>query len=232
MIEIASQIAGIRLLAVDLSISSLAFAMRKAREIGITDIRFAQADILQLDRLDRRFDYIDSSGVLHHLGDPGAGLAVLRRLLKDDGIIRLGLYSEAARSAVVAVRERIAESGVAADPDGIRKVRQQLMQLPQEAPERNAVHFADFYSMSECRDLLFHVQEHRYTIPGIARLLDAAGLRFIGFDLDPAALFRFRAVYPGKDALRDLDRWNEFEQRNPDFFAAMYQFWACKKGLS
>jgi SAM-dependent methyltransferase len=229
-IETASQIAGARLLAVDLSKSSLAFGMRKARENGITDIHFAQADILRLDSLDRRFDYIDSSGVLHHLGDPGAGLEVLCRLLKDDGIIRLGLYSEAARGAVVAVRERIAESGVAADPEGIRKVRQQLMQLPEGAPERNAVHFADFYSMSECRDLLFHVQEHRYTIPGIARLLDDVGLRFIGFDLEPAALARFRATNPGKDALNDLDLWNDFEQHNPDFFAAMYQFWACKKG--
>lgn len=231
-IETAAQLAGARLLAVDLSISSLAFGMRKAREAGITGIRFAQADILRLDRLDRRFDYIDSSGVLHHLGDPGAGLKVLCRLLKGDGIIRLGLYSEAARGAVVAVRERIAESGAAADPDGIRKVRQQLMLLPQGTPERNVVHFADFYSMSECRDLLFHVQECRYTIPGIARLLDDAGLRFIGFDLEPAALARFRAAYPGKEALTDLDLWTEFEQQNPDFFAAMYQFWACNKGQS
>ena len=229
VIEIASQIAGARLLAVDLSISSLAFGMRKARETGITDIRFAQADILRLDALDRRFDYIDASGVLHHLGDPGAGLTVLCRLMKDDGIIRLGLYSEAARGAVVAVRERIAESGVAADPDGIRKVRQQLMLLPEEAPERDVVHFADFFSMSECRDLLFHVQEHRYTIPGIARLLDDAGLRLIGFDLEPAALARFRAANPDKDALSNLALWKDFEQQNPDFFAAMYQFWACKK---
>jgi ubiquinone/menaquinone biosynthesis C-methylase UbiE/tetratricopeptide (TPR) repeat protein len=231
-VETASQIAGARLLAVDLSKASLAFGMRKAREIGLQNIRFAQADILRLDSLDRRFDYIDSSGVLHHLGDPGAGLKVLCRLLKDDGTIRLGLYSEAARSAVVAVRERIAESRAVADPDGIRNIRQQLMLLPQGTPERNVVDFADFYSMSECRDLLFHVQEHRYTIPGIASLLDAAGLRFIGFDLEPAALARFRATYPEKDALTNLDLWNEFEQRNPDFFAAMYQFWACNKGQS
>ncbi len=231
-IETASQIAGARLLAVDLSKSSLAFGMRKARETGITDIRFVQADILRLDSLERRFDYIDSSGVLHHLGDPGAGLEVLCRLLKDNGIIRLGLYSEAARGAVVAVRERIAESGATADPDGIRKVRQQLMLLPEGAPEREVVNFADFYSMSECRDLLFHVQEHRYTIPGIAGLLDDAGLRFIGFDLEPAALARFRATNPGKDALSDLDLWNDFEQHNPDSFAAMYQFWVCRKGHS
>ncbi|NJD33992.1 MAG: methyltransferase domain-containing protein [Betaproteobacteria bacterium] len=232
VVEIASQLAGARLLAVDLSISSLAFGMRKAREFGFTEIRFAQADILRLDLLGRRFDYIDSSGVLHHMGDPGAGLSVLCRLLKDEGAIRLGLYSEAARSAVVAVRERIAESGATADADGIRNIRQQLMELPQGTPERNVVDFADFYSMSECRDLLFHVQEHRYTIPGIARLLDDAGLRFLGFDLEPAALARFRAVYPGRDALTDLDLWHEFEQRNPDFFAAMYQFWACNKGPS
>lgn len=155
MVETATQIAGVRLLAVDLSTASLAFAKRKADEYGLPDIRFAQADILCLGTLNQRFDFIDSTGVLHHMQDPSAGLSVLAGLLKDDGVMRLALYSETARNAVVAVRQKIAETKASDDPESIRQLRQQLMNLPKNAAERAVVQFADFYSLSECRDLLF-----------------------------------------------------------------------------
>ena len=38
----------------------------------------------------------------------------------------------------------------------------------------------DFYSTSNVRDLIFHVQEHRYTIPKILKLLKIR-FRIIGF---------------------------------------------------
>lgn len=229
VVETATQIAGVRLLAVDLSTASLAFAKRKADEYGLPDIRFAQADILCLGTLNQRFDFIDSTGVLHHMQDPSAGLSVLAGLLKDDGVMRLALYSETARNAVVAVRQKIAETKASDDPESIRQLRQQLMNLPKNAAERAVVQFADFYSLSECRDLLFHVQESRYSLPGIVRLLDGAGLRFISFELDPSQLAKFQAAFPAEQSLADLGLWNEFERRNPDFFASMYQFWVCKK---
>jgi len=51
-------------------------------------------------------------------------------------------------------------------------------------PLREAMRLDDFFSLSECRDLLFHVQEHRFTIPQSGDALDAlgaAGLRtFLG----------------------------------------------------
>ena len=45
--------------------------------------------------------------------------------------------------------------------------------------------FNDFYSTSECRDLLFHVQEHRMTLPQIKAFLVAQELQFLGFEIDP-----------------------------------------------
>ena len=87
----------------------------------------------------------------------------------------------------------------------------------------------DFFSLSECRDLLFHVQEHRFTIPQIEEALEALKLRFLGFELrDQAALRKFRKSYPGKHALTSLPVWHKFELENPDTFRAMYQFY-CKK---
>ena len=64
------------MLAIDISRTSLAYARRKTREAGIANIEYAQADILKLGTLERRFDVIETVGVLHHLAEPTAGLRV------------------------------------------------------------------------------------------------------------------------------------------------------------
>ena len=88
---------------------------------------------------------------------------------------------------------------------------------------------SDFYSLSELRDLLFHVQEHRLTLPQIKNYLAELGLKFCGFEsLD--ILEQFKLTYKGLDDLYDLDKWNTFEQDNPRTFVGMYQFW-CQKVL-
>ena len=84
----------------------------------------------------------------------------------------------------------------------------------------------DFFSLSDCRDLLFHVQEHRFTLPQIGAALQALKLEFLGFKLeDRGALRNFTKSHLGKRALTSLDLWHEFELENPDTFRDMYQFW-------
>jgi hypothetical protein len=83
--------------------------------------------------------------------------------------------------------------------------------------------------MSGCRDLLFHVQEHRLTLPRIAAMLRTLGLSFVGFEFADARIApRYRLRFPDDPAMTDLDAWDRFEAENPTTFAAMYQFWAGK----
>jgi hypothetical protein len=87
----------------------------------------------------------------------------------------------------------------------------------------------DFYSLSGCRDLVFHVEEHRYTLPRIAAMLVELGLAFIGFEWpDPGALAAYRAQFPEDRTLSDLANWDRFEADRPDTFAGMYRFWVRK----
>ena len=216
-------------LAIDLSLASLAYAKRKALESNITNIRFAHADILKLDSLGHRFHIIESMGVLHHMKDPQTGLKVLTGLLVEGGLMWLGLYSASGRRAVAAARQYIAEQAFATTPDGIRAARKALLALDPMHPAYRASRFRDFYTRSECRDLLFHVQEHCLSIPELAAMLNACGLRFLGFT--PSAtdtLMRYRARYPDDPDMTDLSHWHEFEQANPDTFEEMYQFWCHK----
>ena len=89
--------------------------------------------------------------------------------------------------------------------------------------------YRDFFSLSECRDALFHVQEHRFTLPKIDEALKAFKLKFLGFEMrDQRALKQFKESHPNSNALTSLSLWHKFELDNPDTFRGMYQFW-CEK---
>jgi len=223
-ILMAQRYKGARVLAIDLSLASLAYAARQTRRLGIGNIAYGQADILQIGALGRTFDLIDSSGVLHHLADPFAGWRALVALLRPNGFMHIGLYSELARRDVVAARAYCAERGYRPNAQDIRAARHDLL----SAKFKGRVQFNDFYSTSECRDMLFHVQEHRFTLPQIRAFLAEHDLRFIGFDLTDAVYAAYGQRFPDDAALRRLDRWDAFEHERPETFAGMYQFWVQK----
>ena len=211
------------ILAVDISLTSLAYARRKTREAGLNNIDYAHADILKLGALDRRFDVIEAVGVLHHLADPAAGWRVLLSLLRPGGSMRVGLYSELARRAIIAGRALIAQRGYPPTLEGIRACRQEIFRI-KDGIEKGLITLQDFYSTSGCRDLLFNVLEHRYTLPQIKVFLAEHRLQFLGFELPPETLAAFRQRYSDPAALTDLDHWQEFEAANPDTFLGMYIF--------
>jgi Flp pilus assembly protein TadD/SAM-dependent methyltransferase len=217
-----------KILAVDLSTASLAYARRQAQRLSIANVEFAQADILRLGALDRRFDLIEAIGVLHHLADPYAGWRTLLSLLRPGGLMRVALYSEIARRDVVAARAFAVAGNYQPDPEGIRLCRQAILRLPEDAAPRQVLRAADFYSTSAFRDLVLHSHEQRMTLPDIASFLAAEKLEFIGFEL-PGEIHRaFAARYPDPAARKDLAAWHQFETDNPDSFIGMYVFWLHK----
>ncbi len=215
-----------QVMAIDLSRSSLAYARRNASELGIDNIDFHCADILQLGDLERRFHIIESVGVLHHLDEPERGLGVLRQLLVPGGLMNLGFYSRRARHAVYAARHHFQVDQALPDLDGIRRARDEILATPDTHPLHPLQNTLDFYSLSDCRDLLFHARETCYTLPEIRAMLERNQLDFIGFELPDAHIrLRYQARFPEDPHLNDLDRWDRFEQEQPDTFIGMYVFW-------
>ncbi len=227
-LQTATRYAEVEVLGIDLSRASLARATRVAAAHGITNVRFAQADLLALGSLDRRFDVIESVGVLHHLASPLDGWRVLRGLLADDGVMRIGLYAERGRADVVAARELVATWGLGDTPDDLRQARQRFLALPADHPARPITQSPDFPSLSGLRDLVFHVCEHRYTLPRLADELDALQLRFAGFQHTlPEAALRYRERWPDDESQADLSRWDTLEAEHPHLFRGMYVFWCA-----
>jgi hypothetical protein len=143
--------------------------------------------------------------------------------------MQVGLYSDLARQNVVSARALIAERGYRSIADDIRCCRQEIIAADDDSLLKTLTGVADFFTTDDCRDLLFHVQEHRMTLPEIKSFLMANDLEFVGFALDASTRQRFAARFPEPAALTDLDRWHAFETEFPQTFAGMYQFGIRKR---
>jgi tetratricopeptide (TPR) repeat protein/SAM-dependent methyltransferase len=231
-IEMAQQFPAARVLAVDLSLSSLAYAKRKTHERGLSNLEYAQGDITKLGSIGRTFDIISSVGVLHHLEDPMVGWRQLLSLLRPGGFMLLGFYSERARQNIVAAREFIAEQGYGTNVQDIRQCREALTSGENARKFGQLTSFRDFYVTSEIRDLLFHIQEHRFTLPQIKARIAELGLDFVGFLLEPHVISKYKERFPEDKSRTNLDNWNVFEAEFPDTFISTYAFWVQRPAAS
>lgn len=192
--------------AFDLSYASLSYAQSKKREEKIS---FFQADLLELENWEKRFDLIECSGVLHHMEDPIRGWRILRNLLKPNGWMLIGLYSTLGRQDIAAARHLIKNRD-------LRTARQILLELPDTHPAKTVTQTSDFYTLSGCRDLLFHAHEVTFNLEEIEEILSSLNLRFERF------IWRDETMASLNFSLKE---WAEYEKAHPTTFSGMYQFW-------
>ena len=227
-IDTAARFKNAKVLAIDLSLSSLAYAQRKTEAFGVQNLEYMQADLLDLGQLNKTFDIIESSGVLHHMEKPMAGWKVLVSCLKVGGLMKIGLYSELARQHIAKMREEIQQLNTETDHIGMKRFRNGVIRS--KAPHHQLIISSpDFHSMGSLQDLLFHVQEHHFTIPQIQHCLTKLGLKFCGFEVGTITQ-DFKRTNSGEDDAYDLIKWHTYEQAHPHAFAGMYQFWCQKVG--
>jgi SAM-dependent methyltransferase len=225
---IALQFPHAEIWALDLSRPSLAYAARKAEEYGATNVKYAQGDLLKLDTTDK-FDLIIAAGVLHHLEKPFDGLKILADVAKPGGHLMIALYSAPGRQSLNAISTFAKERGYGETPTDLRKLRADILKLKSSHPVRTqAIAWDDFFSLNMLKDMLFHVCEHRLTLPEIGAGLQAAGLGFRGFLVEPELRQRFLSRYGANADLLSLEQWDRFEHENPTIFSSMYHFMAKK----
>ena len=223
----ASRYSNCEITAIDLSNSSISYAKRKVDEYGLENVDFIEMDLLELKSLNKRFDLIECSGVLHHMNDPTKGLSNLLDVLEEKGFLKLGFYSKYARKLILKTRELIKEKDIKPSNDEIRSFRNDV--LNGEIKRLNEItNWSDFYSTSMCRDLCFHSHENCYSLIEIKKMLKVSNLEFLGFTLSKDIKDKYQRDNKDIDSLKDLELWDKFEKSNPNSFREMYQFWARK----
>ena len=142
--------------------------------------------------------------------------------------MKLGFYSNIARRDIVKVRDMIAKEGIGSSAQEIRAYRKHLLELKDTDGFGWATRRGDFFSTSACRDLLFHVQEHRMTLPVLSNFFKENDLNFLGFEIDSLVTRSYKSRFPTDLSATDLNNWHIYEEENPDTFFGMYQFWIQK----
>ncbi len=157
----------------DMSHASMVVAQERARIRGLSNITWTHYSLLSLPALGLgKFDYINCSGVLHHLADPDLGLRVLLSALKDDGAIGLMVYATTGRTGVYQMQALMrlvngAGSGPeAADAQKIANTRDLLGSLPASNwfMRGAALHHDLQLGDAGIYDLLLHSQDRSYSV--------------------------------------------------------------------
>eukprot|EP00747_Dinoflagellata_sp_TGD_P212282 gnl/TRDRNA2_/TRDRNA2_85403_c1_seq1.p1 gnl/TRDRNA2_/TRDRNA2_85403_c1~~gnl/TRDRNA2_/TRDRNA2_85403_c1_seq1.p1 ORF type:complete len:625 (+),score=104.98 gnl/TRDRNA2_/TRDRNA2_85403_c1_seq1:1-1875(+) len=227
--------------AVDLSLSSLSFASRKAEENGIKNIHFTQGDILNLPEALKKeapFDFIETGGVLHHLRDPQEGWKRLVELLRPGAPMLVALYSRIARHRGVEPCREFARKGsyntTSEGAAALRRYRRDVLKLVDSGEQwaKDITSSRDFASLNGVRDLCLHVQETQYTLLEIEQMLKDLGLQWLQMaeTLNEDKQQAFRKLHGIEPFSIDasLPRWHSHEEKYPTTFLGMYEFFVQK----
>lgn len=164
---------------IDISATSVRHTEDLKRKYNLTNLQVHQLSIDRLTDLGETFDQIVCTGVLHHLEDPGAGLAALRDVLKPDGAMHLMVYASYGRTGIYMLQEFCRRIGIRATDEGIGDLIAALRALPPGHPLETQLREApDFQQEAELADALLHPQDRAYSVPELFHLIAMARLTF------------------------------------------------------
>jgi SAM-dependent methyltransferase len=207
-------------LGIDVSAASLAHERYLKDRHGLENLELQLLRLEDVGQLARAFDLIISTGVLHHLMDPLAGLRALGRCLARDGVIVMLLYAKYGRPGVDLLRALFAMLELRQDDSALAIIKETLRTLSPSHPAVQQVRRGDdrdFRFDAGLIDLFLNARERSYTARDCVDLVAAAGLAFQGWfqnqQFYPEASFATRDS-PLYRALRALDRvtmWSAME---------------------
>ena len=155
----------------DMSEASIALAKERAQIRGLSNIRWVHDSLLNLPALAAdlgKFDYINCSGVLHHLADPDLGFKALLSVLKAEGAIGLMVYATSGRTGVYQMQElmRLVNGGEADAQRKIANTRELLASLPATNwfLRSEDLHHDHKAGDAGIYDLLLHSQDRSYSV--------------------------------------------------------------------
>lgn len=172
----------------DMSSKSMSIAQERAKIRKLDNITWVQDSLLNVKELDiGDFDFIDCSGVLHHLPDPDAGLKALKSVLNPNGSIAIMVYGKYGRSAIYIIQELMRM--VNGDEQDPHKKIKNTKKILQNLPSHNLFNilqglkvwnYGDTKYDAGIFDLFLHTQDRSYTILEVHDWLERCELKMVG----------------------------------------------------
>lgn len=172
---------------IDLSKASLAHSTRLRDRHSLDNLELRQLSLLDVAKLNCAFDLIVSTGVLHHLPDPDAGLRALADVLDPQGSMAIMLYGKTGRAGVYMVQDILRRLGAGPDAEGVRIARELLKFVPSyhyliSTTGKLPHDLTDDVGEAGLVDMLLHPQDRAYSVPEIMEFVEGAGLIFFGWN--------------------------------------------------
>jgi len=230
--------------ALDLSEEALKVAKERAEKADLVgapnNAVFHHMSLYDVAVLDRKYDFINCVGVLHHLPDPVQGLRALAEQLKPGGLMHIFVYSALGRREIMLMQEALAllQGGETDFVEGVAMGREVFKVLPESS--RIKTREKERWEMENERDSTFadmylHPQEVDYTVPSLFQWIDTVsdlGIEFAGFS-NPKIWDLKRLLGDSPDllakaqALPERQRYRLAETLDPDTFTH-YEFFLSK----
>lgn len=195
---------------IDISEASLDNARRLKAKHQLGNLTLHRCRIEDVRELGQSFDLIDSSGVLHHLPDPAAGLKALADVLAPDGVVYIMLYAKYGRAGIYMAQELFRLLGLKQSPEDIATVKSTLNAFPADHPLRRCLSREnDLAFDAGIVDTFLHRMDRPFTVHDCYALLDSAGLVLQGWlnraAYDPASRISQPALRARIEALPERD---------------------------
>jgi SAM-dependent methyltransferase len=153
---------------IDISPTSLEHTETLKRKYNLKNLVTHQLPIENIARLDQRFDLIVSTGVLHHLVDPDAGLRALRSVLRSEGAMYLMVYARYGRTGVYMLQEYCRRLGIGTSKEEIHNLTAVLKLLPQHHPLLATLGGSrDSLNAEALADALLNPRDRAYSVPEV-----------------------------------------------------------------
>ncbi|PWT92510.1 MAG: class I SAM-dependent methyltransferase [Blastocatellia bacterium] len=173
-----------RVLGIDFSKTSLDHSEQLKRKYKLTNLELRELPIERVTALDRHFDLIICTGVLHHLSDPDQGLKALGSVLKPDGVAYLMVYAPYGRTGVYMMQQYCRRLGIGTSRQELSDLMTLVKTLSSHHPLTSLLRGArDAANPDALADALLNPRDRAYAVPEFLDLLDRNDLKLARWSL-------------------------------------------------
>ena len=168
-----------RVVGIDVSATSIEHTEKLKRQYNLTNLELRRLPLEHVGELERSFDLIVCTGVLHHLADPDAGLRALRPVLRTSGVLYLMVYAPYGRTGVYMLQDYCRRLRLGTSDPEIHDLVATLQALPQSHPLVTLLRGSrDARNPDALADALLNPRDRSYSVPQLVDFIDRNGLTF------------------------------------------------------
>ena len=207
-----------KVVAIDVSQPSLDHSKYLKDKYALKNLELHLLPIEEAPSLNKDFDLVISTGVLHHMAEPKVGMKALADVLRPDGVAAIMLYARYGRAGVEMMQAIFREMGLHQDEDSLRMVKSAIASLASSHPVTSYISIApDLAFDAGMVDTFLHGRDRSYTVDDCLDLVSSAGLEFQDWFLKtsyypPTLTEPGNEFYAAINQLPDAKKWSLMER--------------------